>query len=156
MPHLIWLFSTWFFYTEAQRRLIEHVYCSGIKQVYSLRNWDDETVLILSREKSLLDHLYSYWTRFSTHLELSPDALCFQQTWQACKTIISSDKSWYRCMGFSKRSFFPNRLRDRVQHTLAEWYAFKHIHQMQRNHYHTNTTLINLFVYKYFLCAIEI
>ena len=156
MPHFIWLFSTWFFYTETQQRQIEHVYCSGIKQVYSLQNWDDETVLILSREQSLLDHLYSYWIRFSIHLELSTDALCFQQTWQAYKIIISPDKSWFRCMGFNKRSFFPNRLRKRVQHTLAEWHAFKNIHQIQRNYYRTSTTLINRFIYKYFLCANEI
>jgi hypothetical protein len=59
MPHFIWLFATWFLYTDNQRRYIEHVYCSGIKLIFALQNWDDETVLILRRKKSLLDHIFS-------------------------------------------------------------------------------------------------
>ena len=79
MPHFIWLFPIWFFFTDKQRRDIEHVYISGVRLVFSLRNWDDISTLILSQEKSLLDHLFSYWSKFCIHLEKSHDALCFQQ-----------------------------------------------------------------------------
>ena len=152
MPHFIWLFPMWFFYTDKQRRYIEHVYCSGIKCIFALYNWDDETILTLSREKSLLDHLYSYWSKFSTHLELSPDALVFQQTWQAYKIIVTPDNSWYKSMGFNRRSRFLNRLRERAQHSLIEWQSFENIHREQINYYMNNTNSINLFIYKYFLC----
>jgi hypothetical protein len=93
MPHFLWLFPTWFFCTDKQRRYVEHVYSSGIKCVFSLLKWDDETALILSREKSLLDHLYSYWSKFNIHLEKSPNALVFQQTWQIYKILTSSDRN---------------------------------------------------------------
>jgi hypothetical protein len=54
LPHFIWLFATWFFYTENQQNEIEHVYASGLRIVYGLWGWEDYTVLALSREKLLL------------------------------------------------------------------------------------------------------
>jgi len=151
MPHFIWLFATWFHYTDKQRRHIEHVYCSGIRLIFALQNWDDETVLILSREKSLLDHIFSYWSKFTRHLENSPDALVLQQTWQTYKCLSSPDKSWYRSLGFNKRSRFLKRLIERMQHLLSEWEAFEDIHREELNYYSRSTLYINLFVYKHFL-----
>jgi hypothetical protein len=151
MPHFLWLFATWFHYTDKQRRYIEHVYCSGVKIVFSLPKWDDDTVLLLSREKSLLDHLYTYWSRFRIHLVKSPDALCFQQTWRAYQIITSPARKWYKDMGFNKRSRFPNRLRKRAVHSLREWKEFEDVHRSQTN-FQLDSTLLNLFIYKYFLC----
>ena len=138
-------------FTEKQKRTIQHVYCSGLRIVFSLQKWDDETTLILCREKSILDYLYLYWCRFSLHLERSAESLCFQQTWQAYKIATSSDRSWYRSMGFNRRSFFPRRLAERAQHSLVEWKVFEEVHRKQHEFYKTNNVLINMFVYKYFL-----
>ncbi|CAF1374937.1 unnamed protein product [Rotaria sordida] len=48
LPHLLWIFCIWFFLTEKQKEQIEHVYCSGLRLVYSLQGWDDFTTLTLS------------------------------------------------------------------------------------------------------------
>jgi hypothetical protein len=126
------------------------VYCSGLKYVYALSKWDDETTLILSREKTLLDYIYYYWYKFSTHLEKAPDAQCLQQSWQAFKIITSPDTRWYRTLGFKKCNKFLNRLRDRVQHSLTEWYSFKQTHHQHLDIFVKNTWYISLFVYKYY------
>jgi hypothetical protein len=156
MPHLIWMFPMWFIFTEKQQQYIEHVYCSGIRLTYALSKWDDETTLILSREKSLRDHIYSYWCKFSAHLESAPDALCLQQSWQAFKIITSPDPRWYKNLGFNRRNRFLNRLRERAQHSLMEWHAFKDIHRIQLDFFTKNTWYINLFVYKYYLSSYHI
>jgi len=152
MPHLICLFPTWFFLTEKQQRYIEHVYCSGIRCVITLSKWKDKTTLILSREKSLLDHLYAYWSRFTMHLVKSPDALCFQQSWHAYNIIISPNLRSYKSMGFNKRNPFLARLKQNTKHSLNDWNNFELIQKQQINHYEINTKLHNLFIYKYFLC----
>ena len=60
LPHSCWLFSTWFYYTEKQRRTIGHAFCPGLRLTYALRGWDDTTTMIVCKEKSLLDYLLSY------------------------------------------------------------------------------------------------
>jgi hypothetical protein len=59
IPHFIWFFATWFYFTENKPEEIEHIYASGLRIVYGLWGWDDYTVLVLSREKSLMDYLYN-------------------------------------------------------------------------------------------------
>jgi len=53
LPHFIWLFSTWFLFTEKQQQIINSTYLSGIKIVYGLYGWDDISTLIVSQEKTL-------------------------------------------------------------------------------------------------------
>ena len=151
LPHFSWLFCTWFFFTENQQRMIEHTYCSGLRIVYSIRGWDDLTTMIPSREKSLNDYIFSYWTRLGFHLERAADALSFQQSWQAFQIITSPDGSWLRSMGFRKNSKFPNRLIERAQHSLRDWRIFQQIQKEQYEHYKRNTLDLNNFIYKYFL-----
>lgn len=151
LPHFCWLFCAWFYFTENQKRLIEHTFCSGLRIVYLIKGWDDVTTMIVSREKSLSDYIYSYWCRFSLHLEKAADALDFQQSWLAFKIAISPDKTWYRSMGFRKNSFFPRRLAERAQHTLQDWKIFENIQKQQFKFFKDDTTYLNAFVYKYFL-----
>jgi hypothetical protein len=120
LPHFCWLFSTWFYFTEKQKHNIEHIFCSGIRLVYSLKGWDDITTMVLSKEKSIYDYIFSYWSRLSFHLERAADALSFQQSWQAYNIVISRNKTWLRSMGFRKNSKFPLRLAERARHTLVE------------------------------------
>lgn len=119
--------------------------------MYSLARWDDNTTFILTQEKSLLDHLYRYWLKFSIHLSISLDANAFQQTWQAYKIITSSDMNWYKTMGFNKRSIFPNRLKRRITHSLAEYEDFTKIYDSQLGFYQKNKEMLARFIYKYFL-----
>ena len=58
IPHFLWLLPLWFTFTEKQRSHIEHVYCSGLRTVYGIGKWEDETILSLTREKSLKDVVY--------------------------------------------------------------------------------------------------
>lgn len=152
MPHFIWIFPLWFTITDKQQRYIEHVYVSGLRYVYHLQKWDDTTTLILCREKSLLDHLYTYWNRFYTHLVDAPDALCLRQSHRAFEIVTADDPNWYKNLGFRRTNRFLNRLRARSQHSLQEWCVFRDIHSRQVYEYRVNTTHINLFMYKYFLC----
>jgi hypothetical protein len=151
LPHFCWLFCSWFYFTENQQRNINHVFCTGLRIVYALRGWDDITTMILSREKSLHDYIFSYWSRLSVHLEKAADALSFQQSWQAFKIATSPDKTWYRSMGFRKNSKFPLRLAERARHTLVDWKNFEIIHKEQFEFYKRNSHYLSIFVYKYFL-----
>ena len=138
LPHFCWLFCTWFYYTDNQRRMIEHTYCTGLKMVCALRRWDDITTLILTREKSLQDYLYSYWYRLNFHLEKAPDALSFQQ-------------SWIKSMGFRRNSVFPKRLIERAQHTLEDWRTFESIQKQDFEFYKKDSLYLNMFLYKYYI-----
>ena len=151
LPHFCWLFCTWFYFTDNQRKTIEHVYCSGLRIVYSLHGWDDTTTLILAREKSLPDYVYSYWQRLEQHLTKAPDALSFQQSWRAFEIIKSPDISWYKTMGFRRNSFFPKRLKERAKHTMEDWRAFEQIQSQQYECFKKETQYLNWFVYKYAL-----
>ncbi|CAM4791024.1 unnamed protein product [Rotaria magnacalcarata] len=83
LPHFIWLFATWFFYTEKQKATIEHVYGTGIRIIYNMWGWDDLTTLAITQEFSLRDYIYKYWVKFEKHLEQSLEAVLYQQTWTA-------------------------------------------------------------------------
>jgi hypothetical protein len=108
--------------------------------------------MILAREKSLRDYIYSYWCRLSYHLERAPEALSFQQSWTAYKIATSPDnEEWYRSMGFKKNEFFPKRLTERAKHTLIDWKDFKEVHKQQYEFFKSNTHYLNIFVYKYFM-----
>ena len=81
LPHFLWLLCIWFFFTHSQRDRIEHTFCSGLKILHNLRQWDDFTTPVLVREKSLRDYLYWYWRRFAHHFMHSDEDLVFQQSW---------------------------------------------------------------------------
>ncbi|CAF3172769.1 unnamed protein product [Rotaria socialis] len=81
LPHIIWLFSCWFFYTEHQQNTIEHVLCSGLRLTHKLNFWNDLTVYTLAREYTINDYLYKYWLKFFKHLETSTEANQYQLTY---------------------------------------------------------------------------
>jgi hypothetical protein len=83
LPHIIWLFSCWFFYTETQQKHIEHVYCTGLRIVYNLHTWNDLTVYALTKEYTINDYLYKYWKKFNNHLEVSAEAIQYQLTFSS-------------------------------------------------------------------------
>ncbi|CAF5021248.1 unnamed protein product, partial [Rotaria sp. Silwood1] len=89
LPHFLWLFCTWFFFTNKQRDHIEHTFSLGIRILHNLRQWDDFTALILAREKTLHDYLYKYWRRFAYHLLNSDEGLAYQQSWNAYLIITT-------------------------------------------------------------------
>lgn len=150
LPHYLWLFATWFFYSDRQRERIEHIFCHGLKIVYNLHQWDDITTLLLARDKSLRDYLFTYWRRLVLHFLNSPEALSFQLTWNAYPTI-TSNKTWYKSMGFRKNSILPNRLIDQVKHCLMDWMDFDAVHVKQYEYFKKLTNIINSFIYKYYL-----
>lgn len=135
LPHFIWLFSSWFFYTETQQRLIEHTYCSGLRITYNLNLWDDLTVYALSKEYSLNDYLYKYWIKFNKHLEISTEALQYQLTFNSYLAAKSPEKNWYLSMGMRKNSKFLNRLSLRAQHTKIDLFEFLWNHSQQYGYY---------------------
>jgi len=111
--------------------------------------------MVLSKEKSIYDYIFSYWSRLIFHLERAADALSFQQSWQAYNIVTSRDKTWLRSMGFRKNSKFPLRLAERARHTLVEWNSFKEIHKEQFKFYKKDSTYLNMFIYKYILSTPE-
>jgi hypothetical protein len=151
LPHFCWLFCTWFYLSENQKKQVEHVFCSGLRLTYALRGWDDISIMIMTREKSLLDYLFSYWTGLSAHLETVADALDFQQSWRAYRTIKYTDKSRYKTIDFRKNSKFPNRLIKRAQYTLEDWANFKQVHEQQYLLYMKDAIYLHLLVYKFFI-----
>ncbi|CAF3901329.1 unnamed protein product [Rotaria sp. Silwood1] len=116
LPHFIWLFMTWFYFTEIQQNEIEHLYASGLRIVYNLWGWEDYTVFVLTREKSLMDYLYKYWEKMIKHLHTATEALDYQQSWEAYIIATSTNRNYYKSMGFRKNSFFLNRLAARAHH----------------------------------------
>lgn len=119
--------------------------------VYGLRGWDDTTTMTLSQEKSLYDYIFSYWSKFSKHLETTNEATQYQHTWTAYLAAKHPDKIWYRSMGFRKNSFFLNRLSKRAEHSKNDWNKFRENHIMQHEYYKKSTLYLNMFIYKYFL-----
>ncbi len=82
LPHYLWLFfCIWFFLLERQKEKLSHAYCTGLRIVQDLPIWDDFTTLVLSKEKSIYNYLFSYWRRLMHHLLSSEEVLAFQQTW---------------------------------------------------------------------------
>jgi len=126
------------------------VYCSGLRIVYFLRNWDDYTTMVLIQEKSLRDCIYDYWRKFSKHLESAQEAINYQNTWTAYLTATFPDKIWYRSMGFRKNSVFPNRLAVRAQHSRVDWLKFQDVQSNQYEYFKTSSDLVSMFMYKHF------
>ena len=153
LPHFIWIFMLWFFFTEKQRIDIERVYITGLKIIYSLWGWDDHTTMILSREKTINDYLYKYWKKLKIHLDTSNEASAFNETFESYMIITSPDriKLYYKSMGFRKNSRFPERLVQRAKHTYLELFNFICIHEKQLNYYCTSEDNIKDFICKYLL-----
>jgi len=64
LPHFLWLFVTWFYFMEKQRQEIEDVYCTGLRIIHNLWEWNDHVTLVLAKDRSLLDYVYDYWKKF--------------------------------------------------------------------------------------------
>jgi hypothetical protein len=156
LPHLIWLFSCWFFYTEIQQRMIEHIYCAGLRLIYNLNMWDDLTVYILSKEFTLNDYLFKYWIKFSKHLESSPEAHQYQLTFNSFLTAKSPQKIWYLSMGLRKNNKFLSRLSKRAQHSKIDLIEFLSNHSQQYGYYKHASFPTYFFIYKYLLMSKDV
>ncbi len=126
----MWLFCTWFYFTDKQRKKIEHVYLAGLRIVYSLWGYEEFVTLALSREYSLRDYLYRYWLRFYKHFDEATEADSYRQTWNAFLITTSPTKCYYRSCGFKKNSVFPNRLSERANPTYLDFLSFKNVHKI--------------------------
>lgn len=102
LPHFIWLFITWFYFSEKQQNEIEHLYATGVRIVYELWGWDDYTVFVLSTDKTLMDYLYTYWLRLKKHLDTAHEGLEYQQGWEAYLIATVPDHIHYKSMDFRK------------------------------------------------------
>ncbi|CAF1147804.1 unnamed protein product [Adineta ricciae] len=131
LPQIIWLFSCWFFYTEIQQRDIDHLYCSGLQLVYNLTQWDDLTVYIITRESSLSDYLFKYWTKFNAHLNKSPEANLYQQTFSAYLAAKTPQRAWYLSMGLRKNDKYVVRFSKRARHSKIDVSNFLIDHHQQ-------------------------
>ena len=149
LPHVLWLLCIWFFFTHNQRDRIEHTFCSGLRILHNLRQWDDFTTLELAREKSLRDHLYRYWRRFAHHLMHSDEGLAFQQSWNSY-LIITTPNSWMKTLYFRWTGVLPRSLIQQATHCLVEWLMFEKVHQMQYNYFRNTNEYMGDFVNKYF------
>jgi len=150
LPHFIWLFSTYFYYTEKQQQKIEHVYLTGIRMVYSLWGYDDLTTLTLSREYTLRDYLCRYWVRFQKHLDVSPEANSYRQTWTAYLIATAPSGLYYRSCGFRRNAVFPNRLSQRAHHTYLDLMSFMNVQREQLFFFKKSFSHLEHFVLKYF------
>ncbi|CAF4978347.1 unnamed protein product, partial [Rotaria sp. Silwood1] len=74
------------------KEIIEHVYISGLRAVYSLWGWDDLTTLTLARDKTLADYVYTYWKKLKNHLDDSIEATAFNETFESYMIITSPDR----------------------------------------------------------------
>ena len=149
LPHFIWLSTTWFFFTDNQKERIQHVYGTGVRIVYNLGQWDDLTTIIVAREKTLLDYIYTYWSKLIKHLLNSPEALSFQQTSNAYWIITSPDTSWLKTMEFRRNSTFLCRLIKQAKNCLIDWIEFENIHSKQHDYFKDSTHMLNSFILKY-------
>jgi len=149
LPHCIWLFITWFYFSEKQQNEIEHLYASGLLIVYGLWGWDDYTVFVLSREKTLMDYLYTYWLKLKKHLDTAHEALEYRQTWEAYLIATAPNHSHYKSMGFRKNSIFPNRLAERAHHVNLDLFTFFNIHEKQHLIFKRSSSVIERFIFKY-------
>ncbi|CAF3057532.1 unnamed protein product [Rotaria socialis] len=110
LPHFIWLFMTWFYFTKIKQNEIKYLYVSELRIVYNFSGREYYTVLVLTREKPLMDYLYKYWVKMIKHLRPTSEALDYQQSWEAYVIATSTNRIYYKSMGFRKNSIFPNRL----------------------------------------------
>ncbi|CAF4604610.1 unnamed protein product [Rotaria socialis] len=151
LPHIIWLFSCWFFYTENQQTLIEHVYCTGLRITHNLKRWDDITVYTLTKEYTINDYLYRYWLKFNKHLVTSAEAHQYQLTFTAYLASKTPQRCWYLSMGMRKNSKLLNRLSERAQHSKIDMINFLSIHAQQYGYFKHSSFPIHTFVYKYLM-----
>jgi len=151
LPHMIWLFSCWFFYTEIQQRSIEHIYCTGLRLTHNLNLWDDITVYTLTREFTLNDYLYKYWYKFIKHLDNSVEAHQYQLSFNAYLTAKTPQKNWYLSMGMRKNSKFLNRLSIRAKHSKIDLIEFFNNHHQQYGYFKHTSFPLYCFIYKYLL-----
>jgi hypothetical protein len=149
LPHFLWLFVTWFYFTEKQRQEIEHVYCTGLRIIHNMWGWNDHVTLVLAKDRSLLDYVYDYWEKFMKHLNMSPEASGYRETWEAYLIATSPDKSFYKSMGLRSNNFFMNRYVRRAYHTNLDVFSFFCVHQHQREYYKKSSSDIEYFIYKY-------
>ncbi|CAF3241985.1 unnamed protein product [Rotaria socialis] len=150
LPHFIWLFATWFFYTEKQQATIEHVYGTGIRIIYNMWGWDDLTTLALTQEFSLRDYIYKYWVKFEKHLEQSLEAVLYQQTWTAFLIATCPSKIYYKSCGFRKNAKFPQRLSEKARHTKLDLLTFFNVQRKQLYIYKYSSSILEWFILKYF------
>ncbi len=61
-----------------------------------------------SQEKTLYDYIYSYWSRFSLHLERSLEATQYLHTWTAFQIGTTYEKTKYKNLGFRKDNEYIN------------------------------------------------
>ena len=151
LPHFIWLTATWFFFSESQQQKINKAFITGLKIVSGLCEWDDFTTLVRCQEKTLHDYVYSYWLRFSLHLEKLHEATSYQHTWTVFQILTKTDKSHYKFLGYRKNNKFLNRLVERVKHGKDDWLKFLLNHIPQHEIFKRSTYYLNMFIYKYFL-----
>ena len=118
--------------------------------INNLDQWDDHTTLVIAREKSLKDYLFSYWRKFMSHLLSADEGIAYQQSRNAYLTITSPDKSWLKLMGLRSNSKFSCRLITRVHHSIIDWIEFDQAHVKQFCCF-SRSPEISPFVYKYFL-----
>ena len=149
LPHFCWLFVTWFFFTENQKQKIEHLFCTGIRQMHNLWGWNDIVTLILAREKSLLDYVYDYWKKLMKHIIESPEGNEYAETWEAYLICTSQNKDFYKSMGLRCDNLFMNRLAQRAHHTNLDLFSFLCTHEHQKDFLKkSNVDLVN-FIQKY-------
>jgi hypothetical protein len=151
LPHFMWLFSTWFFFSERQKERISHTYCIGLRIIHNLALWDDYTTLVLSREKSIYDYLFSYWRRLIHHLHFADEALAFQMTWTSYLNVTAPEDDLWKNTGFRKNSTFLNRLRKQITHLMLDWIEFDSVHSQQYDYFKNKNEQVNRFIHKYFI-----
>lgn len=156
LPHFIWLFSCWFFFSEIQQSKIEHLYCSGLRITYNLKQWDDQTVYTLAKEYTLKDYLFKHWIKFNNHLDKSSEAYQYQITFNAYLLAKSPKKVWYRAMGLRKNNPFLKRLTCQAKHSKIDLMEFLRIHQKQYGYFKHSSFSLCEFIYKYFLSSIVV
>lgn len=151
LPHIIWLFSCWFFYTEHQQNLIEHVFCTGLRLTHNLKYWDDITTYTLTKEYTIHDHLYKYWLKFFKHLESSAEANQYQNTYISYLISKNPQKSWYLSLGMRKNNKFLNRLAQKAHHSKIDIITFLVTQYEQYGYFKHASLPIHNFIYKYLM-----
>jgi hypothetical protein len=127
------------------------MYCTGLRIVHDLPVWDDFTTLVLSKEKSIYNYLFSYQRRLMHHLLSPKEALAFQQTWSTYLIITSDEENIRKSLGFRKNSVFFRRLRKQINHFIIDWLEFDPIHIGQNDYFKRSNCMINRFIYKYLI-----
>ena len=150
LPHIIWLFCTWYYFTEHQKQKTEQVYGSGLRLIYNLWGYEDFTTLCLSREYSIRDQIYRYWIRFQKHLEKADEAESYRQIWTAFLIATDPATSYYKSMGLRKNNKFANKFYERVQHTYLDFLQSTNAHKSQLYYFKKTSSLLEHFVLKFY------